>query len=85
MMKTVLIASAVLLGASTPTASFEDGPLATADQAMIALPATDSVVAQFSYLEISHDEKGFGFAISDKSEVFLDFEFAGDFHIRIGI
>jgi hypothetical protein len=84
MMKTAILASAVLFGAAAPTASYEAAPSATAEQTMMNLPETDAVIAQFSYLELCHDETGFNFAVTDKSAVFVDVEFPGDFHIRIG-
>lgn len=84
MMKTALIASAVLFGAAAPTTQLAETELATAEQTVLNLPATDSVIAQFSYLELSHDSTGFSFAITDKTAVFVDLEFPGEFHIRIG-
>ncbi len=55
-----------------------------AEQTILNLPDTDAVVAQFSYLQLSHDLNGFSLAITDTTAVFVDFEFPGDLHIRIG-
>lgn len=84
MMKTALIASAVLFGAAAPTSQMSETDGASAEQTIMNLPATDSVIAQFSYLELSHDATGFSFAITDKTAVFVDLEFPGEFHVRIG-
>lgn len=83
MMKTALIASAVIFTA--PAA----GPLteidsATAEQTILPLADTEAVIAQFSYLEICHDGTGFNVAVTDTTAVFVDLEFPGDLHIRIG-
>ena len=51
---------------------------------MIPLPQADTVIAQFSYLELSHDADGFSLSVTDKTAVFVDLEFPGDVHIRIG-
>lgn len=55
-----------------------------AEQTILNLPDTDAVIAQFSYLQLSHDLNGFSLAITDTTAVFVDFEFPGDLHIRIG-
>ncbi|MEP3654351.1 MAG: hypothetical protein ABJO36_05585 [Litorimonas sp.] len=83
MLKTAIIASAALFAAA-PTAQLAEADPVTAEQAVLNLPATDAVIAQFSYLEISHGADGFGLSITDKTAVFVDFEFPGDLHIRIG-
>lgn len=84
MIKTAMIASAVLFGAAAPAAQLTEAAPVTAEQTILNLPAADVVVAQFSYLEISHGAEGFGLSITDKTAVFVDFEFPGDLHIRIG-
>ncbi len=84
MIKTALIGSAILFGATSPILLHDDSRPATAEQTLANLPATDAVIAQFSYLEVSHGETGFSFEITDKSAVFIDLEFYGDVHIRIG-
>lgn len=84
MMKTVIITSAVLFGAAGPAANFTDHAPATAEQTVMNLPETEAVIAQFSYLELSHDEDGFNLSITDTTAVFVDLEFPGEFHIRIG-
>lgn len=84
MIKTTILASTVLFGAAAPTAQFtETGPV-TAEQVIFNLPEADVVIAQFSYLEISHGADGFGVTVTDNTAVFVDFEFPGDLHIRIG-
>lgn len=84
MIKTAMIASAVLFGAAAPAAQVTETDPATAEQVIFNLPAADVVVAQFSYLEISHGAEGFGLSVTDQTAVFVDFEFPGDLHIRIG-
>lgn len=84
MIKTALITSAVLFGAAAPTAPLASADPATAEQTVLNLPATDAIVAQFSYLEISHGVDGFELSIADNSDMFVDFEFPGDLHVRIG-
>ena len=84
MLKSAIIASAVMFGAAAPTAQLADADPATAEQTVLNLPEADAVIAQFSYLEISHGADGFGLSITDKTAVFVDFEFPGDLHIRIG-
>ena len=83
MMKTALIATAVIV-AAPPAAYLTDIEPEVAEQTIMTLPETKSVIAQFSYLELSHDETGFRFAITDTNAVFVDLEFPGEFHIRIG-
>lgn len=85
MLKTALIVSAVLFGAatSTSTAQFSDDAI-SAEPTILNLPQADTVIAQFSYLEISHGADGFGLSVTDKTAVFVDVEFPGDLHIRIG-
>ena len=85
MLKTTLIASAILFGAAAPTAPLADVDTATAEQTILNLPNPDAVIAQFSYLEISHGADGFGLSITDTTAVFVDFEFPGDLHVRIGL
>ena len=93
MMKTALIATAVIFGAAAPTphitAQLANGETpqieATAQQVMIPLPGAESVIAQFSHLELSHDTGGFNLAITDHAAMFVDLEFPGEFHIRIGL
>ena len=84
MLKTVIIASAALFGAAAPTAQLTDVAPVTAEHTLLNLPDADAVIAQFSYLEISHGAEGFGLSITDKTAVFVDFEFPGDLHVRIG-
>jgi hypothetical protein len=80
MMKTAILFTATVLGVSTPA-----GPTVTsADPTILTLPAAEKVIAQFSYLELSHGVDGFGFSVTDKTDVFVDVEFPGDLHIRIG-
>lgn len=83
MIKSALIISATLFGAAAPTVL--SNPATTeAEQVIAPLPETEAVVAQFSYLEVSHSAEGFELSLSDTTAVFVDFEFAGDFHVRIG-
>ena len=84
MLKTAIFASAILFGASAPSAQLLEPAPTTADQTGPNVPVVDSVIAQFSYLEITHGEDGFGLSITDKTAVFVDVEFPGNFHIRIG-
>ena len=84
MLKTAILASAVMFGAAAPTAQLAEADPATAEQTLLNLPDADAIIAQFSYLEISHGANGFGVSITDKTAVFVDFEFPGDLHIRIG-
>lgn len=84
MMKTAIIASAAIFGAAAPSAPLTDIAPATAEQTMIHLPNADTVIAQFSYLELSHGIEGFGLSVTDKTAVFVDVEFPGDIHIRVG-
>ena len=83
MLKTALIASAVMFGVAAPT-QLVDTDLQTAEQTALHLPAADVVVAQLSYLEISHGVDGFQVSVTDETGVFVNFEFAGDRHVRIG-
>ncbi len=84
MIKTAMIASAVLFGVAAPTPQISESQPATADQTILNLPNPDVVIAQFSYLELSHGVDGFGLSITDETAVFVDVEFPGDLHIRIG-
>ena len=84
MIKTAMIASAVLFGAAAPTAQFTDADPTPAEHVIFNLPAADVVVAQFSYLELSHGAEGFGVSVTDETAVFVDFEFPGNLHIRVG-
>jgi len=87
MIKTAILGTAIVFGAAAPiapTAPLADNPTTPAEQTALNLPATDAIVAQFSYLEISHSEHGFGLSITDNADIFVDFEFSGNLHIRIG-
>ena len=88
MMKTTLIIFAVLIGAAAASAQVA-APAAeplpeTAEQVILNLPPADTVIAQFSYFELSHDKNGFSLSVTDKTAAFVDVEFPGDLHIRIG-
>ena len=83
MLKTALIASAVMFGVAAPT-QLETADLQTAEPTAFHLPAADVVVAQLSYLEISHGADGFQLSVTDETGVFVNFEFAGNRHVRIG-
>ena len=85
MLKSVIIASAVLFGAAAPLAPPVDPAPATGEQTALNMPEVDAVVAQLIYLEISHDKTGFGFRIAENTAVFLDVEFPGNLSIRVGI
>lgn len=85
MLKSVMIASAVLFGASVPVDNLSDVHPMPAEQTVLKLPKPDTVVAQFSYLEISHGENGFDVSVIDSTDIFVDFKLAGKFHIRIGV
>lgn len=74
MLKTTLVIVAAL---------FTGAPHTPADPTFIPLPDAD-VVAQLAYLEISHGPSGFEFTLAEKTAVFVDLEFSGDRHIRIG-
>ena len=84
MLKSAVIASTLLFGAAAPTPPLVPVEPATAEQTVLNLPGADTVIAQVSYLEISHDADGFGFSITDNADIFVNFEFPGDLHIRIG-
>ena len=84
MLKSAIISSAVLFGAAAPATPIINVAPATAEQTVLNLPEVDAVVAQFAYLEISHGEKGFGFSITDVTAVFVDVEFPGKLHLRVG-
>lgn len=74
MMKTTLfITAAALTGAAQPTA----------EQTILPIPDA-KVVAQIAYLEISQGADGFEFSLGEDTAVFIDLEFPGDHHIRIG-
>ena len=84
MLKSAIIASAVLLGTAAPiTPHVEPAPV-TAEQTALNLPEVDAVIAQFAYLEISHDQTGFGFSITEDTAVFVDLVFPGNLSVRIG-
>jgi len=87
MMKTVILISTTFFGAVAASAQVTElnspTPIHIAEQT-IAVPQAESVVAQFSYLELSHDVEGFHFSVTDKTNIFVDLEFPGDLHIRIG-
>lgn len=84
MLKSAIIASSVLFAASAPAIHPTEIEPATAQATILNLPDADTVVAQISYLEISHGIDGFGLSITDKTAIFVDFEFPGNLHIRIG-
>lgn len=84
MLKTTLIASAVLLGVAAPPAQISEGLPAAAEQTLLIIPPAETVIAQLSYLEISHGAAGFDFSVTDTTAVFVDIGFPGDLHIRIG-
>ena len=84
MMKTTLIISAVLMGAFASSAQVAEPAPEMAEQVILNLPPADSVIAQFSYFELSHDKAGFSLSVTDKTAAFVDVEFPGDLHIRIG-
>lgn len=84
MLKTTTFAFVVLFGAAAPAAQLTEAAPVTAEQTIFNLPDADVVIAQFSYLEISHGAEGFGLSVTDKTAIFVDFEFPGDLHIRIG-
>lgn len=80
MIKTTILMTATALGVAAPAV-----PTVTdADPTILTMPAAEKVVAQFSYLELSHGLEGFELSITDKTDVFVDVEFPGDLHIRIG-
>lgn len=85
MLKSAIITSAVLFGAAAPLAVPAEPTPAAAEQTALNMPDVDAVVAQLIYLEISHDETGFGFRIAEDTAIFLDVEFPGNLSIRVGI
>jgi len=85
MLKSAIIASAVLFGASVPVDNLSGTHPVSAEQTILKLPKPDVVVAQFSYLEISHGKNGFDVSVIDSTDIFVDFKLAGKFHIRIGV
>ncbi len=84
MFKTAIIASTVLFAAAAPAANVNNIEPATADATVLNLPDAESVIAQISYLEIRHGADGFEVSITDKTAIFMDVEFPGNLHIRIG-
>jgi len=87
MIKTSLFISTALFGAVATGAQVTNTPApdtATAEQTIIHVPPADSVIAQFSYLELTHDADGFSLSVTEKTAVFVDLEFPGNLHIRIG-
>jgi hypothetical protein len=80
MMKTAILFTATVLGGAAPAVP----TVSDADPTILALPGAEKVIAQFSYLELSHGVEGFGLSVTDKTDVFVDVEFPGDLHIRIG-
>lgn len=84
MLKSTIIASTMFLGAVAPAQKLAAPEVKPAEQTQFIMPQSEKVVAQFSYLEVSHGAEGFGLSITDKTAVFIDFEFPGDLHIRIG-
>jgi len=85
MLKSTIIASAVLFGASVPVDDLSDTHPVSAEQTILSLPKPEAVVAQFSYLELSHGENGFAVSVTDSTDIFIDFKLVGKFHIRIGV
>ena len=84
MLKSTVIASAILFGAAAPSVPLTNAVPASAEQTVMKLPAADAVIAQFSYLEISHGADGFELSVTDNADIFVNFEFPGDLQIRIG-
>jgi len=84
MLKSAIITSAVLFGAATPVSSIVETPPATAEQIVSNPPEANAVIAQLAYLEINHGDEGFGLSIAENSAVFVDVEFPGNLHIRVG-
>jgi hypothetical protein len=85
MLKSAIIASAVLFGASVPVDNLSNAQPVSAKHTILNLPKPDVIVAQFSYLEVSHGDNGFDLSVTDSTDVFVDFKLAGKFHIRIGV
>ncbi len=81
MIKTTILLTATALGVAAPSVP----TLTEADPVVMGLPAAEAVIAQFSYLELSHGPAGFDLSVSEKTDVFVDIEFPGDLHIRIGL
>jgi hypothetical protein len=84
MLKSAIISSIVLFGTATPLSVPPQYTPSNAEQTALSLPEVETVVAQFAYLEISHDETGFGFSITDESAVFLDIDFPPNLRVRVG-
>ncbi len=84
MLKSAIFVSVLLFGAVVPLAPSVEAAPATAEQTALPLPKVDAVIAQFAYLEISHDHTGFGFSITDDTAVFVDIEFPGNLTVRVG-
>jgi len=88
MIKTTILISATIFGAVAASAQVPsidiDADPATAEQVLLPLPKADTVIAQFSYLELRHGTDGFDVSVTGKTAVFLDVEFPGNLHIRIG-
>ena len=85
MLKSAIIASAVLFGAAAPVSPTLETAPATAQQTQLNLPEAEAVIAQFAYLEISHGDTGFELSITDETAVFVNVEFPGNLHIRVGL
>ncbi len=85
MLKTTILGTAIVFGAAAPVTQLTEANPATAEQTVLHLPSADAVIAQFSYLEFSHGADGFGLSIADNADMYLDFAFPGDLHIRIGL
>lgn len=84
MIKTAVIISAALIGNVAASVQLSDTAPEIAEQTIIPLPQTESVIAQFSYIELVQDSEGLRFSVTDKTAAFVDLEFPGDLHIRIG-
>jgi len=84
MIKTTIIISAAFMGTIAAGTQVSDKPPVIADQTLLPIPQTESVIAQFSHLELIHNDEGFRFSVTDTTDVFLDLEFPGELHIRIG-
>lgn len=80
MMKSIIFMSAIALTGATQSTTIAP---TTVDQAKLSFAET-KVVAQIIYMEINHGPKGFEFSLIEDSAVFVDLEFPGDTHIRIG-
>jgi len=84
MIKTIIFISAAIFCTVAASAQVTDARPTTAEQAILALPQTDSVMAQFSHFQLSRDVDGFHLFVTDETAIFVDLGFAGDMHVRIG-